>query len=76
MRRLKNNQKFYYDYNTKLKCLTQKIETATGTACCAENGVPDHCFGYCSKERKAESRAITGICQNYIELIGKCSESK
>ena len=43
-----------------------------GTACCREKGVPDICFGYCLKERKAESRAITGICHRWFELIGKC----
>jgi len=53
-----------------------EITTDMGTACCREKGVPDICFGYCLKERKAESRAITGICHRWFELIGKCLGTK
>ena len=41
--------------------------------CCREKGVPEKCSGLCLTEIKnAESRAITGVCKDWLKQIGQC----
>ena len=51
--------------------------------CCREKGVIDVCFGYCeTSEDKPEKQAmarqgpVTGICEKWFEIIGKCAKRK
>ena len=53
-----------------------EIETPNDdTKCCREKGVPDYCLGYCSTGSKnAASRAITGMCKNWLKEISDCDK--
>ena len=51
----------------------QNQEEDARIKCCREKGVPEKCSGLCLTEIKnAESRAITGVCKDWLKQIGQC----
>merc|ERR1712055_9140 len=43
-------------------------------ACCAEQGIPDYCFGYCLKTKQRQLRSVDGIGGPWHDQIEECHQ--
>ena len=55
------------------------VHVPAGITCCAEEGVPNVCFGYCEGKEvlgRFQQGVQLGVCGPHFPAIGKCKENE